>query len=71
MKYITLGGFIVEEFKKLDKPLKRGILKPHIYEGYILNCNDKERQYCTWDDLGRCGNFSREDCFINIASMNV
>ncbi len=65
----TKGGFEVKNFKKLDVPIERGMLNPHIYEGLVMDVtmNDKkENIIITWDKLGKCANFQRSDCFIEI-----
>jgi len=66
----TKGGFIIENFKTLETPIERGILEPHIYEGLVKNIptvkNKKEDFVITWDKFGRCSNFQREDCFIEV-----
>ena len=66
----TKGGFIIENFKKLEIPIEHGILEPHIYEGLVKNIptydNKKEDFIITWDKFGKCLNLLREDCFIEI-----
>jgi hypothetical protein len=69
LKMKTKGGFKVKNFKKLDVPIERGMLDPHIYEGLVMGVtmNDKkENIIITWDKVGRCANFQRSDCFIEI-----
>jgi hypothetical protein len=68
----TLSGLEIENFKKIENPIKNGILETHIYEGTIKNVPSKYAKenpprdyYCTWDKLGKCSNYQREDCFID------
>lgn len=70
----TKSGLQVKDFKKLKTPIENGILEPHIYEGTILNVPTKTTHnetfrdfYCTWDKFGRCSNFNRQDCFIDVS----
>lgn len=74
----TIKGYTIENFKKLDEPIHKGILEHHIYGGNIKNVpvlrygkliNEYLDFYCTWDKFGRCSNWRREDCFINIESI--
>lgn len=58
----TDGGYEIIDFKKLETPIDRNILEPHIYEGTIIL--ETGNQYCTWDKYGRCSNWERTDCFI-------
>ncbi len=65
----TKSGLIIENFKKLDTPIDRGFLEPHIYEGTIKGYRDESNSagtdlYLTWDQFGRCANWKREDLFI-------
>lgn len=66
----TKGGFIIENFKKLDPPIIHGILEPHIFEGLVKNVptvnNDQEDFTITWDKFGMCSNLQRPDCFIEV-----
>ena len=78
----TLGGYNVKDFKLLDKIIDRNILEPLIYEGIVENCPfplDKtymqikvsnheyyEDVIVWWDKNGKCSNYNRYDCFINI-----
>jgi hypothetical protein len=70
----TIGGFEIKDFKVLEKPIDRHILEPHIYEGTILKShkdtdgNDVD-QYCTWDRFGKCSNWKRSDCFIDVSGL--
>lgn len=74
---ITIGGFEIEDLKLLETPVERGVLEPHIYEGTIKSINVNPAQgvpdildvYCTWDKYGKCSNWSREDCFINVFNL--
>lgn len=71
----TLGGYDVINFKKLKTPIDRNVLEPHIYEGIIVNLKrydgENKDQYLTWDKFGRCSNFERRDCFIDINKINT
>jgi len=60
----TKGGFIIENFRKLETPIEHGILEPHIYEGLVKNIPTVKNN--RWDKFGRCSNFQREDCFIEV-----
>lgn len=69
----TKGGYEVIKFKQLEEPIVSShYLEPHVYEGIVKNCpfgdNIKQDIYLTWDKLGRCNNWSRTDCFIEIKS---
>ena len=73
----TKSGLEIQNFKKLRTPIAHGILETHIYEGTIVGVPLKTSQdgatidfYCTWDKFGRCSNFEREDCFIDVAQIN-
>lgn len=60
----TIGGYLITEFKKLDKEVERGLLEPHIYGGYHNNL------YVTWDKFGRVSNQARwHDCNIDISTL--
>jgi len=66
----TKAGFEIKDFKKLEQPIDRHMLEPHIYEGTIVGLEYGTRKadtHCTWDKFGKCSNFQREDCFIDIA----
>ena len=70
----TIGGLEIKDFKILDKPIDRHILEPHIYEGTILKSHKDADgnyvdQYCTWDRFGKCSNWQRSDCFIDVSSL--
>lgn len=69
----TNGGFKIKNFKELKKPIKHGALEPHIYEGLVKNVptiGDKKEDYLiTWDKFGRCANWNRSDCFINVKEI--
>lgn len=70
----TIGGFKIKDFKVLEKPIDRHILEPHIYEGTILNSHKDVNgnyvdQYCTWDRFGKCKNWKRSDCFIDVSGL--
>lgn len=70
----TIGGFEIKDFKVLEKPIDRHILEPHIYEGTILKSHkDTEGNYvdtyCTWDRFGKCSNWKRSDCFIDVSGL--
>jgi hypothetical protein len=71
----TTGGFEIINFRKLEKPIEFNIKEPHIYEGNILNLNRGHEvvgiQYCTWDKFGRCSNWKREDCFIDVKNIKL
>lgn len=72
----TKGNYKIENFKKLDVPIKRGILEPHIYSGKVLdlpNGYNKGTYTCeiTWDKFGRCSNWLRQDCFIDVSKIKV
>lgn len=62
----TKGGYEIKEFKKLEIPLNRGILKPMIYSGIIFDPNPFINRdiELLWNEDGKCANYSREDCFI-------
>ena len=64
------GGFIIKNFKKLETPIKHGNLNQHIYEGIIKDVptyNGKKEDFnTTWDAFGKCSNWKRSDCFIDI-----
>jgi len=77
----TLGGYNVKDFKLLDKIIDRSNLEPLIYEGIVENCpfplddhkHDKvgDHEYykdviVCWDKNGKCSNWNRNDCFINV-----
>lgn len=68
----TIGGFEIKDFKVLEKPIDRHILEPHIYEGTIVlprktgHNETIEDVYCTWDRFGKCSNWERGDCFIDV-----
>lgn len=65
----TKSKLPIENFKRLDPPLRRGNLEPHIYQGLVKNVLTLG-QYCdhlvTWDKHGRCSNLNRSDCFIDV-----
>ena len=70
----TIGGLEIKDFKILDKPIDRHILEPHIYEGTILKSHKDTDgnyvdQYCTWDKFGKCSNWKRSDCFIDVSGL--
>lgn len=71
----TKGGFTIENFKILEAPIEHGILEPHIYTGLAKNVprtGDDSRDYLlTWDKFGRCSNFQREDCFIEVSEIET
>lgn len=67
----TLGGYVIEDFQKLEEPIERNILEPHIYKGFVRNVpiySEGETKFIddtvTWDKFGRCSNIERTDCFI-------
>lgn len=66
----TKGGFIIENFKTLETPIEHGILEPHIYGGLVKNVpttDDKFEDFViTWDKFGKCSNWKRSDCFIEV-----
>lgn len=71
----TIGGFEIKDFKVLEKPIDRHILEPHIYEGTIVLPRKKDHNetiedvYCTWDRFGKCSNWKRSDCFIDVSDL--
>lgn len=71
----TIGGFEIKDFKVLEKPIDRQILEPHIYEGTIVlpikigNNETIKDVYCTWDRFGKCSNWERGDCFIDVSGL--
>lgn len=70
----TVGGYNVEDFKILDQPVKRGILPEHIYSGTIKDVPSPhgvptKDYYCEWDAIGRCSNYERKDCFIDVSTL--
>lgn len=68
----TLGGYIIESFVKLEKPILNGILEPHIYQGIIKNVpmSDNDEDFLvTWDKFGRCNNNARKDCYIDVKTI--
>lgn len=72
----TKGNYKIENFKKLDEPIKRGILEPHIYSGKVIDVPHVWKEgvgsyEITWDKFGRCNNWNREDCFIDVSKINV
>lgn len=76
---ITIGGFEIKNLKLLKTSIERGVLEPPIYEGTIKNLNINPAQdipdvrdvYCTWDKYGKCSNWSREDCFIDVFNLHL
>jgi hypothetical protein len=71
----TKGGFEIENFKILKNPIENHILESHIYGGDIIDFEYSsntiiKRYYCTWDKFGRCTNWNRSDCFIDIKDIN-
>lgn len=70
----TKSGHEIQNFKKLEIPIDRHILEPHIYEGTIINLDSgfgEKDTYCTWDKFGRCSNFRRSDCFIDVSEAEA
>lgn len=74
----TQGGHEITNFKKLDEPIERGVLEPHIYSGNIkltesiMVSNFKEEDIeITWDRFGKCSNFNRPDCFISEKDLEL
>ena len=70
----TIGGLEIKDFKVLEKQIDRHILEPHIYEGTILKSHKDWHgnyvdQYCTWDRFGKCANWKRSDCFIDVSGL--
>ena len=73
----TRGNYEIENFKVLRKPVRNGNLEePHIYSGKVLKVPDMigngecSTFNITWDKFGRCSNWSREDCFIDVNNIN-
>ncbi len=70
----TKGNYKIENFIILDTPIFNGNLEPHIYKGSIIGLPKTKlsanKEFITvettWDKFGRCPNWSREDCFIDI-----
>lgn len=67
----TLGGYNIINFKKLDTPIENGILEAHIYSGTVLGVPSHIDGHSTnfditWDKFGRCQNWQRKDCFIDM-----
>ena len=61
----TKGGFKITNFKELEQPIERGMLEPMIYIGNVKT-TDLDTVEIMWDKLGRCSNWDRPDCFIDI-----
>lgn len=68
----TLGGYTIEKFKRLKKPIERqkGILLPLIYQGMIFDPLLKKDVEIQWNALGKCSNYQRQDCFIDLNKIN-
>lgn len=71
----TKGNFKIENFRKLDEPVKRGLLEPHIYSGKVIDvpkiyAEGFDTYEITWDKFGRCSNWNREDCFIDVDNLD-
>ncbi len=68
----TKGGYEIENFRKLEEPIENGILESQIYSGLVKQVPWRtggfrpENQEITWDRFGRCRNWGREDCFIDV-----
>lgn len=68
----TKGKYKITKFRQIP-PDDRGILEPHIYEGFVKDIpttlGKKESYKVTWDRFGRCSNWAREDCFIDVENL--
>ena len=70
----TVGGYLVEGFKRIKNPPKLNICSTQLmYEGFavIPMRNDKlERTYISWDIEGKVNNPKRwHDCNIDITKI--
>ena len=69
----TKGGFIIQKFRKLKKPISNGNLEPFIYTGFVKKITMPDGEdldmVVLWDKLVRCANHSREDCFIEVPKI--
>ncbi len=73
---VTIGGYEIESFRKLEIPINNGNLEPHVYSGKVVDVptllNKKtgktecQTYEITWDRFGRCSNWNRKDCFIDV-----
>lgn len=67
----TTGGYPITDFKKLDPPVKWGSTKGNyalpdfVYEGQV-DIPKYGKLTIQWTGEGKCSNYSRKDCFINL-----
>ncbi len=68
----TLGGYEITNFKKLKKPkeVQKGILLPILYSGRIYDPISKVELDIHWNTAGKCSNYARKDCFIDLNDLN-
>jgi hypothetical protein len=66
----TDGGYEVKNFKIMDEPVKRYPSSDLIYSADVyaplMPKGPKCWQNIQYDFMGRCANFSRMDCFVDI-----
>lgn len=72
----TVGGYEIESFQVLREPVFKDSVEPHVYFGLIIGMPVHEggeviNMICTWDQFGKCKNFDRIDCFIDVKDMFV
>ncbi len=75
----TLGGYKITEFKKLSKTDSEyenilinnyTFLKPQIYSG-VVDDPKCGTNLVLWNEDGKCSNYSREDCFIDVSKLKL
>ena len=73
-KVKTVGGFNVRFFRKIEPiELQFNPKEPHIYAGILTykvpNKKDLVTIECTWNELGKCVNDRRTDCFLDLKTI--